>query len=50
MTFKALSAKKIGYAISLDVVATAERNLMRGDFTVAVEYSNVNSMTSSAKE
>ncbi|MHC8378438.1 acrylyl-CoA reductase (NADPH) [Pseudomonas sp. MDT1-16] len=42
MTFKALLATKTGDAISTNLVNLHDQDLMPGDVTVVVEYSNVN--------
>ena len=42
MTFKALLANKDGEKISTDLVELEEKDLMRGDVTIAVDYSTVN--------
>ncbi|MHC8380677.1 acrylyl-CoA reductase (NADPH) [Pseudomonas sp. LB3P14] len=42
MTFKALLATKTGDAISTNLVNLNDQDLMPGDVTVVVEYSNVN--------
>lgn len=42
MTFKALLSTKVSDAISTNLVSLNDQDLMPGDVTVRIEYSNVN--------